>query len=248
MQMKVENCGNCVFCLSVCPFEALSQDPETKKVQLDIDKCRLCGICYGACPSNLITVNFYGTEFLGDYVETAMERTGLSNIIVACRGNTLSFEEIKALVEEHKAIYLSIPCLGRITIPFLLDIVEKGIEEALLIPCKEEFCRFKEGSKVLQSRVDNANLMLEDMGFPGDCIDIYRRHDVPIVDKTLCISCGLCVSICPYEAATIVKDEDGHRHSAIDPEKCYLCGQCVASCPQEAITLPGPPEPAQGGD
>jgi ferredoxin len=246
MTIRTEDCGNCVFCISVCPFEALSQDVATKKVQLDVEKCRLCGICYGACPSNLISVQFYGTVLLSEYVRAAMEKSGLKSIVVACRGNTLPFESIRELVERDKAIYMSIPCLGRITVPFLLDVVEKGIEKVLLIPCQDEFCRFKEGSKVLQSRVQNANLMLEDLGYSSDIIGVFKKHNVPAVDKAKCISCGLCVTICPFGAVSLVKDPSGKRSSWIDPGKCHLCGTCVASCPQEAIAMPSAEDALEG--
>lgn len=236
--IKTDNCGNCVFCISVCPYEALTQDPQTKKVRLDTDKCRFCGICYGACPSGLIEVAFYDTKFLTDYVTGALQKTGKKNVVVACRGNTLPTSDIKAIVDKEDAVLVSLPCLGRIAMQFLLDLVQNGAQKAVLIPCKETFCRFKEGSKVLQSRVESANLMLEDMGFAPGSIEIVKGAKPPVVDKTKCIACGLCVKVCPYEALTITKDEAGKRTSTVETDKCHLCGLCVATCPQRALTMP----------
>jgi len=236
--IRTENCGNCVFCISVCPFEALTQDPGTKKVKIDPEKCRFCGICYGACPSGLIEVAFYDNKFLTDYVAEAMKKTGKKTIVVACRGNTLPMADIKAIVDKEDAILVSLPCLGRVTIAFLLDTVQAGVTKAVLIPCKESFCRFKDGSKVLQSRVDNANVMLEDMGVSPGSIEVVKGSKPPLVDKTLCIACGLCVRVCPYGAMSVVKDEAGKRTSSVDTEKCHLCGLCVASCPQKALKMP----------
>jgi len=236
--IHTENCGNCVFCISVCPFEALTQDPKTKKVRIDNDKCRFCGICYGTCPSGLIEVAFYDTKFLSEYVTAAMQRTGKKNVVVACRGNTLPMADIKAIVNKEDAVLMSLPCLGRVSMAFLIDTIQGGATKAVIIPCKESFCRFKEGSKVLQSRVDSANIMLEDMGFPSRSIDIVKGFKPPVVDKTLCIACSLCVRICPYGAMSIMKDEAGKRTSSVDTEKCHLCGLCAASCPQKALKMP----------
>jgi heterodisulfide reductase subunit A len=53
------------------------------------------------------------------------------------------------------------------------------------------------------------------------------------VDENLCISCGLCISICPYSA--ISKNENGIAE--VNEVLCKGCGTCAASCPERAITM-----------
>ncbi len=45
-----------------------------------------------------------------------------------------------------------------------------------------------------------------------------------------CIACGVCVKICPFDAAKV---EDSL--SRIDMDKCRVCGLCVKKCPTKAI-------------
>ncbi len=54
---------------------------------------------------------------------------------------------------------------------------------------------------------------------------------LPGWDKEACISCQLCVSICPVKAI-------GARDDAIvlDAEKCIYCGLCIKNCPTSAWT------------
>jgi NAD-dependent dihydropyrimidine dehydrogenase PreA subunit len=52
-----------------------------------------------------------------------------------------------------------------------------------------------------------------------------------IVDKEECVSCGICVGVCPEEAITV---EDT---AVINPQKCTGCGLCVDECPNESISL-----------
>jgi len=47
-----------------------------------------------------------------------------------------------------------------------------------------------------------------------------------------CKECGICVSVCPYNAITGGKGQIAE----IVPAKCHGCGCCVAECPHNAIT------------
>uniref|UniRef100_A0A7J3TIY0 Hydrogenase iron-sulfur subunit n=1 Tax=Geoglobus ahangari TaxID=113653 RepID=A0A7J3TIY0_9EURY len=52
-----------------------------------------------------------------------------------------------------------------------------------------------------------------------------------LIDNTKCITCSICVSLCPHDALTIVDRV---------PEvtgKCRVCGLCASSCPPKAITM-----------
>jgi len=53
-----------------------------------------------------------------------------------------------------------------------------------------------------------------------------------VVDKDLCVGCGLCEEICPYGAPKI---EEGK--SEIREILCRGCGTCAAECPSQAITM-----------
>lgn len=53
----------------------------------------------------------------------------------------------------------------------------------------------------------------------------------PVVFRNTCIGCGICTTVCPQNAITLV---DGK--AIIDPDSCTSCGQCVLNCPVSAIT------------
>lgn len=81
---------------------------------------------------------------------------------------------------------------------------------------------------------------------PKDAISIvnHRCH----IDKTKCIECGKCASVCPYSAIVKAKRpcvasckvkaitvDPVNTKAHIDGKKCVECGACVYQCPFGAI-------------
>ena len=48
--------------------------------------------------------------------------------------------------------------------------------------------------------------------------------------KEMCSGCKACVFICPVNAITMVKDEEGFEYPQINQEKCINCGKCQRLC------------------
>ena len=63
---------------------------------------------------------------------------------------------------------------------------------------------------------------------------VEKKADHPVVDEDNCGKCGICRSVCPYQAITIPEDE----YPQFDAELCQSCGLCVSSCPTHALETP----------
>ena len=82
---------------------------------------------------------------------------------------------------------------------------------------------------------------------PKTCVSLDRTNGRSEIDQSLCIKCGKCADVCPYNA--IIKQErpcaaacgmdaihsDVHGKADIDYERCVSCGQCLVNCPFGAI-------------
>ena len=49
-------CTHCGACVSICPTNALSLDPKTKKILFTEEKCVACGVCIDACPPRAMEI------------------------------------------------------------------------------------------------------------------------------------------------------------------------------------------------
>ncbi|MFX1425586.1 MAG: FAD-dependent oxidoreductase [Promethearchaeota archaeon] len=63
--------------------------------------------------------------------------------------------------------------------------------------------------------------------------DIVASGLVAEVDDEICIGCGVCTKLCPYNA--ISKNE--HEVAVVNRLMCKGCGVCGASCPENAIKI-----------
>jgi ferredoxin len=55
ISVNESECVDCGACISICPREVFSLDPEWK-LQLAEEKCVLCGKCIEACPHQALTL------------------------------------------------------------------------------------------------------------------------------------------------------------------------------------------------
>lgn len=76
-----------------------------------------------------------------------------------------------------------------------------------------------------------------DVHLPGSCQDFltgnWRTSGHPVMNKEICISCGLCWIMCP-EIAFSRDDQEGYTWSG---KYCKGCGICVDICPKDALTM-----------
>ena len=58
------------------------------------------------------------------------------------------------------------------------------------------------------------------------------RSQRPVVDKSACVNCGLCLPYCPVG---IISEQSGS--ASINYEYCKGCGICATVCPKQAINM-----------
>lgn len=240
VNINQDYCGRCSICHSICPYEAIKRDLETGKVEIDLQKCQVCGICYSACPVMAIDIVYYDYDGLTKYVERMREKTGSETLVLMCRGNSPATCEIEEILQNEglkvdNYIPLRLPCSGRIPTEFIFKTLKLGTKNIISIQCEDEFCRFKQGTKINAQRIMLSKALLQQLGFDENALKVVKYSRKVVYETEKCVGCDKCVFICPYGAI----EAQEFATPKITYEACVGCGACALVCPHSAIQVKG---------
>lgn len=70
--------------------------------------------------------------------------------------------------------------------------------------------------------------------------DIYEAEaTIASVNEDICSGCGVCVSVCEFEALQLVETFDGNKIVVVNEAVCKGCGCCGGVCPSGAMEQKG---------
>ena len=240
IEINQDLCSRCRVCYSVCPYEAINYDAEADKMEIDVQKCQVCGICPSACPVAAIEVAYYDYDQLVDYVDCVRKKVDADTLVLMCRGNSPSNCEVEEILADQglsveKYIPMRLPCSGRIPTDFIFKTLNSGVKNIVSIQCEDDFCRYKEGTKVNARRLQLSKNVLKQLGFPENALTVVKFSRKAVYKTDECVGCDKCVFICPYDA---IKAQPFSTPKIIY-EDCVGCGACALVCPHQAIEVKG---------
>lgn len=111
---------------------------------------------------------------------------------------------------------------------------EANIANAILasgVPVNVERAQIDDDDGWTLLDVKDAEKFIEALKHPGVTVKI--QWDAVSHNRTECVDCGLCISICQKKVFSF----DDFWQLQVDSERCVLCGRCVMYCPQRALSL-----------
>jgi len=238
IEVNSDICATCRMCEKACPFNAISYNEKTERMEVDIERCQMCAVCYSTCPASAIQYLYYDLAS----IENSIELSSAPMIVVACRGNVPSEENLMRRLgvrseEELHSNYFTmlLPCVGRLRAEFIIDAVVSRGRKVVLMPCEEDFCRFVRGSEALMKKVQMLRRIFSELGISPE-IEV-RRGVLKVEFKPYrCLGCAECQAFCPTGAARVIHPGPV---ADFDMDICKGCGICAAVCPAHAVDLKG---------
>ncbi|HCW52492.1 MAG TPA: iron-sulfur protein [Clostridium sp.] len=117
--------------------------------------------------------------------------------------------------------------------------LKKSLEQnkEIVKNAENKICQAVEKLKNKQPTKEGINIIYHAAGLFGQRLWFYNKtrnySDKLKIDKSKCIGCGLCSSLCPMDNIEIIDKK------AEPKEKCTMCYRCISNCPKQAITLIG---------
>lgn len=106
-------------------------------------------------------------------------------------------------------------------------------------PDKDDLQKAQEFGRSIAVKINNSKMLEPNsqLKVPGN--EKYKERKIlpkmkPIVDESLCDTCGQCEDVCPVSAIQVGSEVK------MDENKCILCSACIKQCPQKAIQFKDP--------
>jgi L-aspartate semialdehyde sulfurtransferase ferredoxin len=111
--------------------------------------------------------------------------------------------------------------------PIIAQVVK---DTGVLINVERALIDSSEGEALIDIPDEACRVVKEKMADLGATVRILE-HGISL-DRTECVDCGACISVCPQEVFSF----DNDYMIRVDEEKCVLCGRCIPVCPHQALS------------
>jgi F420-non-reducing hydrogenase iron-sulfur subunit len=101
-------------------------------------------------------------------------------ICVLYCSNSLESQELEHYIDKIKDVdfnMISLPCSGKVDIPYMVKAFETGADGVLVITCPEGQCHSLEGNLRAQKRVQAVNSLIEEVGLGQGHIKVIQLKE-----------------------------------------------------------------------
>ena len=198
-QINLELCRGCGECVTMCPYNALSINEHSGKVQVEAALCKGCGTCCGECPVGAIELRHYKDSYIYKQIDflldgvperqkQAWEKGEWDPFIVffVCNWCTYGAADLAGTSRYQyppTVRLIRLPCTGKMDITYILHAFELGADGVVVSGCLPDQCHYVEGNYKSVRRVKMAQEILKSIGFEADRLDDQHFISAAMADE-----------------------------------------------------------------
>jgi coenzyme F420-reducing hydrogenase delta subunit len=103
-----------------------------------------------------------------------------TKVYVFCCSNSLDKEQLASVCSKADGVTvktISLPCSGKIDIPYIMKAFETGADGAVLVTCKKNECQNNEGNLRAEKRAEAVESLLDEIGMGKGRMGVIELKD-----------------------------------------------------------------------
>jgi heterodisulfide reductase subunit A len=157
-KLHLENCRGCGLCTKVCPYNALTINKESKKVEIVEAVCGGCGTCGAECRFNAIEMRNFTDAQIFAQIDAITEKNANKKIVAFCCNwcsyAGADFAGINRMQYPTEVRIIRTMCSGRVSQKFIEYAFKKGAGAVLVAGCHLGDCHYINANYQTKKRIE----------------------------------------------------------------------------------------------
>ena len=159
-----DKCVRCLTCLRICPHSAISVNyaASRSKIACLSTSCEECGLCISECPREALDLTGFPQMGIQGFLEDIQTASRRMFVVYGCERSTS--DSVAKIDMPEGALFLAVPCAGRISESMLWDTLHAGASGVLVVGCHNGNCASRYGTDWARNRVKEVLRKLRESG------------------------------------------------------------------------------------
>ena len=153
-----EKCTACGLCTKVCPYNAITLDKKSKRVEIVEAACGGCGTCAAECPFGALTQKHFTDEQILAEIDAVTEEDAEEKIVAFCCNwcayAGADFAGVSRMQYPPNVRIIRTMCSGRVAPKFVERAFARGAATVLVAGCYPGDCHYIDANHHTQKRVE----------------------------------------------------------------------------------------------